>query len=154
MEANEMPDLESMVKSHEKRLTEQERRTNTNSERLNRHEERLDQDKEAIQQLIDSDKEKENRLLAVEENYSRLERTVAKENEETRATMREQTRKLFSIVEQAMGYQETKTVQTHELRMARLNTWSTVFLKISGGLVALLSSGGAIYYFIQSFVDK
>lgn len=149
-----MPDIESIVQSHEKRLNEQETRANHHSEKLTHHEKRLDQDKKDIQELKDFDKSKHERLLIVEENYTRLERTVTKENEETRKTMREQTKELFNIVNNAMGYQETRTVQTHELRMARLNTWSSVFLKVSGGLVALLSSGGAIYYIIQSFLDK
>jgi len=84
----------------------------------------------------------------------KLENTVMRENQETRTTMREQTGKLFLIVEKAMGYQPDKTAQTHELRMAKLNTWSTVFLKVSGGLVGLLSSGGAIYYLVQHFLTK
>lgn len=137
-----MPDLESIVESHEKRLNEHEKR-------LNHHGERLDTDKEDIQQLQDYDKSKHERLLILEENYNRLERTVTKENEETRSVMRKQTEKLFGIVEQAMGYQESRSVQSHELKMAKLNTWSTVFLKISGGLVGLLSSGGLIYIIIE-----
>lgn len=146
-----MPDLESMVRSHEERLTAQERRTNIHGEKLERHEKRLDDDKKAIQELIDFDKSKHERLLVVEENYNRLERTVAKENEETRSTMREQTKKLFNIVEQAMGYQETRSKQSHELRMARLNTWSTVVLKLGGAVAAL---GSAAYYILQNILDK
>lgn len=149
-----MPDLMNTVKSHEERLTVQEKQTFQLTERLNHHEKQLSQDKEDIQQLKDFDKNKHERLLVLEENYIRLERTVTKENEETRTTMREQTKKLFNIVEQAMGYQETRTVQTHELKMARLNTWSTVFLKVSGGLVGLLSSGGVIYYIIEKIFMK
>lgn len=56
----------------------------------------------------------------------KLENTVMRENQETRSTMRDQTAKLFTIVENAMGYQSAHTVHTHELRMAKLNTLSTV----------------------------
>ncbi len=142
-----MPDLESIVQAHEKRLSQ-------HSDRLNQHQERLDQDKEDIQELKDHDKEKHARLLDLEDNYKRLEETVATENEQTRKTMREQTERLFEIVEKAMGYQETNAVQAHELKMARLNTWSTVFLKASGGLAGLLGSGSIIYYLVMHFLDK
>ncbi len=147
-----MPDLESTVQSLEKRSVEHEKRLNGHSERLNHHEKRLDQDKEDIQTLKDRDQKKHERLLDLENSYKKLEKTVATENEHTRKTMREQTERLFEIVEKAMGYQETRTSQSHELKMAKLNTWSTVFLKISGGLVGLLSSGGLIYYIIQQLI--
>lgn len=140
-----MPDLESMVKSHEERLAMQEQRSNAHSDRLNKHEERLNQDKEDIQMLKDSDREKDNRIQAVEYNTERLERVFVKENEETRTTVREQTKKLFDIVEQAMGYQQNKSTQDHELRIAKLNTWSTVILKVLGGLSALISAGTYVF---------
>lgn len=149
-----MPDLETTVQSHMERLAEHEKRLNGHSERLNHHEKRLDGDKMDIQELRAYDQKKHERLLDLEENYKRLEKTVATENEQTRKTMREQTEKLFDIVDKAMGYQETRTVQTHELKMARLNTWSTVFLKVSTGLVGLLTSGSALYYIILYFLDK
>lgn len=113
----------------------------------------LDHD-ERIVALEETDKLHDERLKKLEDNAMKLENTVMRENQETRTTMREQTGKLFLIVEKAMGYQSDKTAQTHELRMARLNTWSTVFLKVSGGLVGLLSSGGAIYYVVQHYLAK
>lgn len=105
-----------------------------------------------IAALEKSDLHHDERLRNLEENAMKLENTVMRENQETRSTMREQTAKLFTIVENAMGYQSARTAQTHELRMAKLNTLSTVFLKVSGGIVGLLSSGGAIYYVIQHFL--
>lgn len=105
-----------------------------------------------IAALEKSDERHDERLRNLEENAMKLENTVMRENQETRSTMREQTAKLFTIVENAMGYQSARTAQTHELRMAKLNTLSTVFLKVSGGIVGLLSSGGAIYYVIQHFL--
>jgi len=105
-----------------------------------------------IAALEKSDQHHDERLRNLEENAMKLENAVMRENQETRSTMREQTAKLFTIVENAMGYQSARTAQTHELRMAKLNTLSTVFLKVSGGVVGLLSSGGAIYYVIQHFL--
>jgi hypothetical protein len=113
----------------------------------------LDHD-ERIVALEETDKQQEERLKKLEYNTIKLENTVMRENQETRTTMREQTDKLFVIVEQAMGYQSARTAQTHELRMAKLNMWSTVFLKVCGGIVGLLSSGGAIYYVLQHVLTK
>lgn len=104
-----------------------------------------------IAALKESDRLHDDRLKKLEDNAVKLENTVMSESRETRTTMKEQTEKLFAIVENAMGYQSARTTQTHELRMTRLNVWSTVFLKVSGGIVALLSSGGAIYYVLQNF---
>ena len=107
-----------------------------------------------IAALEKADQHHDERLRNLEENAMKLENTVMRENQETRSTMREQTAKLFTIVENAMGYQSARTAQAHELRMAKLNTWSTVFLKVSGGVVGLLSSGGAIYYVLQHYLTK
>jgi len=100
-----------------------------------------------IAALEKTDQRHDERLRKLEENAVKLENTVMRENSETRSTMREQTAKLFTIVENAMGYQSARTAQTHELRMAKLNTWSTVFLKVSGGVVGLLSVVRLIMYF-------
>ena len=104
--------------------------------------------------LKESDRQHDERLKNLEDNAVKLENTVMSENRETRTTMREQGDKMFVLVENAMGYQTARTAQSHELRMAKLNTWSTVFLKVSGGVVGLLSSGGAIYYALQHFLTN
>lgn len=123
-------------------------------EAIKKHDEEIGNHAERIGALEEMDRQHDERLKKLEENAMKLENTVMRENQETRTTMREQTKKLFDIVQQAMGYQSDKTAQTHELRMAKLNMWSTVFLKVSGGIVGLLSSGGAIYYMLQYFFTK
>ncbi len=100
------------------------------------------------------DKEHEDRLKRLEDQSMKLENTILTENRDTRTTMKEQTEKLFSIVESAMGFQSDRSAQNHEFKMMKWNTLSTVFLKLSGGLLALLSSGGAIYYLIQQYFNK
>ncbi|MEK5070689.1 hypothetical protein [Sporosarcina sp. FSL K6-1508] len=107
-----------------------------------------------IAALEKADQHHDERLKKLEDNAMKLENTVMSESRETRTTMKEQVEKLFVIVENAMGYQSARTAQTHELRMAKLNTWSTVFLKVSGGVVGLLSSGGALYYVLQHYITK
>lgn len=120
-------------------------------ETVKSHGDELGKHAEEIAALKESDRLHNERLKKLEDNAVKLENTVMSESRETRTTMKEQTEKLFTIVENAMGYQSARTTQTHELRMTRLNIWSTVFLKVSGGIVALLSSGGAIYYVLQHF---
>lgn len=104
-----------------------------------------------VEEHADQLQNHEERLLKLEDQSLKLENTILTENRDTRNTMKEQTEKLFHIVESAMGYQTSKATQDHELKMLKWNTFSTVFLKVSGGLFALLSSGGAIYYIIQHF---
>jgi len=121
-------------------------------ETVRQHDEQIIVHAAKIAELEKTDQRHDERLRNLEENAMKLENRVMRENQETRLTMREQTAKLFTIVENAIGYQSARTAQTHELRMAKLNTWSTVFLKVSVGIVGLLSSGGAIYYVIQHFL--
>lgn len=149
-----MRELETLVESHEKRLNAQEERLTNQSKRLDEHEKRLMQDDEAIKQLKVYDTDKHERLQALEKNYEDLSRIVTKENEETRHTMREQTGRLFDLVERSMGYQETRTAQRHDLKKEKLNTFSTIFLKLAGGLVGLLSSGGIIYLLIEKLLTN
>lgn len=130
-------------------------------ETMKKHDEEIDNHAERIGALEEADRQHDElirqhaeKLKKLEDNALKLENTVMRESQETRSTMREQTKKLFDIVQQAMGYQTARTAQSHELRMAKLNMWSTVFLKVSGGIVGLLSSGGAIYYMLQYFFTK
>lgn len=104
--------------------------------------------------LENRDKAHEERLKRLEDQSVKLENTILTENRDTRSTMKEQTEKLFKIVESAMGYQNNKTSQDHELKMLKLNTWSTVFLKFAGAIGALGSAGGLIYLVVQHLLTK
>lgn len=121
-------------------------------ETVKSHEEKINNHEERIIELEKIDKKHEERLQKLEEQSLKLENTVLSESKETRTVLREQTGKLFTLVESAMGFQSAKSAQNHELKMLKWNTLSTVFLKISGGCLALLSSGGALYYVIQHFL--
>ena len=98
----------------------------------------------------------EKRIVKLEEQSIILENTIHTTAAETRNVMREQTEKqteqLFDLLKTAMGIQNTKSTQNHEFKMLKLNTLSTIFIKISGGLLGLLSSGGVLYYIIQYFL--
>lgn len=104
-----------------------------------------------ITNLEEADKKHDERIKRLEDQSVKLENTILTENRDTRTTMKEQTEKLFTIVESALGIQSTRSTQSHEYKMLKWNTLSTVFLKLSGGFLALLSSGGAIYYIIQHY---
>lgn len=107
--------------------------------------ERISSAEERITLLEDADQKHDERLKKLEDSTIRLENTVMAENRETRKTFTQQTEKLFTIVESAMGYQSNRSTQTHEFRMMKWNTLSAIFLKISGSLFALLGSGGILY---------
>lgn len=91
------------------------------------------------------DRQHEERLKKLEDNSLRMENTIMSENRETRNTFTEQTKKLFDIVETAMGISNTRTTQSHEYKMLKWNTLSTIFLKWSAGIFGLLGSGGLLY---------
>ena len=116
---------------------------------------------EDIELLKQADIKHDERLKLLEDRSIKLENTVMSENRDTRQTfvqysdkISNQNEDLLEIVKSAMGMKATSDVQQHELRMAKWNTMSTVFLKVSGGLVAALGSGGIIYYVVQNIVGK
>lgn len=109
---------------------------------------------ERITSLEERDQKHEERLKNLEDSTIKLENTIMTENRDTRKTMTEQTEKLFGIVDTAMGYQATRSTQTHEFKMLKWNTLSSVFLKIAGGLFSLLGTGGLIWYWVTESLLK
>lgn len=89
----------------------------------------------------------EDRLKKLEDQSLKLENTILTENRDTRNTMKEQTEKMFTLVENAMGYQSNQSKQNHELKMLKWNTFSTVLLKVS-------AAGGLLYVVITEFILK
>lgn len=102
---------------------------------------------ERIINLEEADKKHEERLQELEKNSIKLENTIMQENRDTRTTMKEQTEKLFLLVENAMGYQSSKTAQDHELKVLKLKTYTDVFLKFT-------AAGGLLYVVITEFIMK
>ncbi|MFJ8064926.1 hypothetical protein ACIQYS_09855 [Psychrobacillus sp. NPDC096426] len=118
---------------------------------LKEHRERITTLEDITMALKESDRQHDERLNKLEDNAVKLENTIMVENRETRNTMKEQTEKLFGIVEKAMGYQSSEAEYRHEQKMAKINTWANVFLKIIGGLTAV---GGIGYLIIQHFLNQ
>ncbi|MCM3316706.1 hypothetical protein M3603_08445 [Rummeliibacillus stabekisii] len=106
---------------------------------------------ERIVNLERADHEHEERLKRLEDSHIKLENTMMVESRETRTVMKEQTDKVFELVENTMGFQSTKNTQNHELKMLKWNTLATVFLKVCGGIVALFTTGGAFYYVLEHY---
>ena len=103
-------------------------------EKVQDHDERLG--------VLEQAKQKhEERLKTLEDRSIKFENTMMTESRETRTVMKEQADKMFELVENAMGYQSTRTTQSHELKIIKWNTLATVFLKICGGIVALFTAG-------------
>jgi len=98
------------------------------------------------------------RITKLEEQFVIFENTIHTTATETRNVMREQTEKqtekLYGLLEKAMGYQTTRSTQSHEFKILKWNTVSTIFMKISTALFGLLSSGGLIYYYVTEFLLK
>lgn len=102
---------------------------------------------ERIINLEEADKKHEERLQELEKNSIKLENTIMQENRDTRTTMKEQTEKLFHLVENAMGYQSSKTAQDHELKVLKIKTYTDVLLKVT-------AAGGLLYVVITEFIMK
>lgn len=107
---------------------------------------------ERISSLEENGRLHEERLKLLEDQSVRLENTVMTESRETRTTMKEQTEKLFKIVDQSINYKADSQKLDYDLKKMRIEMWTNVFLKLSGGMLALLSAGGAGYWLLQQLI--
>lgn len=120
-------------------------------ETVRKHGESIDDHGLRISVLEERDIQHEERLKQLEDQSIKLENTVMSESRETRTTMKEQTDKLLNLVETSINHKSDAEKQEHEYNMLKIKTWADVFLKLSGGVVALLSAGGGFYYVLQHF---
>lgn len=118
---------------------------------INEHRERIETLEEFTLALKESDRKHDERIKQLEDNALKLENTVLATSRDTQNTMKEQTEKLFGIVEKAMGYQTDVAVHKHEQKMAKINTWANVFLKI---MLGLTGASGIGYLIVQHFIEK
>lgn len=110
-----------------------------------------EQDKR-LDQLEYNEERHEDRMKLLEDHGLRLENTVLTESRDTRRTMTEQTDKMLEIIGSSLGYRSVSEINNHKLKMAKWSTMSGVFLKITGGLLALLSTGGIGYAVVMYFL--
>lgn len=121
-------------------------------DKVKQHDDAIIGHSEEISSLKEAVGRHEARLKLLEDNAIRLENTVMSEARETRSTMERNTDRLYDIVENAMSFSSQQEKNKHELRLTKWDKVSTIILKIGGGLVALASSGGAIYYIFTHFM--
>jgi hypothetical protein len=93
------------------------------------------------------DRAREERIKRLEDNATKLENTVMSENRDTRATVVEQNRQLFTLIESVMGFKATEHSQNHEYRVVKWDRTTNILLKVVG-------AGGVLYLLVQSFLNN
>lgn len=93
------------------------------------------------------DRIREERIKRLEDNATKLENTVMSENRDTRATVVEQNRQLFTLIESVMGFKTTEHSQNHEYRVVKWDRTTNVLLKVAG-------AGGILYLIAQSIMSN
>lgn len=121
------------VKNHEERITILEKNDKD-------HQEKLDT--------------LSGQMTELKNQNTELENTVLKDNRETRNVLNTQMEKLFTLTENAMGYQSNRSAQQHEFKMLKWNTIANVVFKVCGAFSVLGASGGIIYMIIEYFISK
>lgn len=135
-----MPDKEgkdlsmfAKVENHEERITNLEEADRKHEERFVLNEQRMD---------------------ALEGQYTKLQNTVMMESRETRdqvknteAKMESKFDRLFGVVETALGIGDRRDERKHVERMAKWDKVSTILLKWAG-------AGGVIYLMAEHFFAK
>ena len=128
-------------------------------ERLAEHDKQLNQHGESILQLINWDKDKHERLTAmekkdeenekrlkdVEQNYVKLENTILTENKETRKFFQSNMDKLWDLTKSRDEQKHEGRKMKHELAKTKLEKWSDVIFKVA-------SSGGILYLIAQALL--
>lgn len=114
-------------------------------ERIDRHGERI----EIQDARLDSHDERlqrvETRVDKLELQWMSLENTIMKENRETRDSFTEQNKKLLGLLETSMGLSSGESERTHEYRVKRLESNTSIILKVAG-------AGGIIYLIAQAVI--
>ncbi len=121
-------------------------------ESIENHDTRIFGLEELTAALKEADRQHEEKLQQMETQNLKLENTVLTTSRETQEIVKTQADKMFELAKTSMGYQSTTSAQSHELKMAKLNAWSTFALKLSGALATMAGSGGLIYYVFTHFI--
>jgi hypothetical protein len=118
------------------------------------HEEKFNIHHKRIKVLEDADMKHDERLKRLEDNAIKLENIVMSESRETRMTIVEQNKQLFSLVESTLGIKAKTVTQQHELKVLKWNHISNIMLKFGSGIVLLLGSGTGVFMIIEHFFGK
>lgn len=121
-------------------------------ESLEDHDNRIFGLEELTAALKEADRQHEEKLQQMETQNLKLENTVLTTSRETQEIVKTQADKMYDLAKSSMSYQTVSAGQEHELKMAKLNAWSTFALKLSGALATMAGSGGLIYYVFTNFL--
>lgn len=128
-------------------------------EALSDHDNRIDTLEEITLALREADRLHVEKMKQLEINSVKLENIILTSSQETQNVMKESNDQmkesnanLLGLVKDSLGYKSTTTRQAHELKMAKLQTYSTFVLKVGGGLGALTVPGGLVYYIINHYM--
>ena len=128
-------------------------------DKMKEHDDLLIKHEDRLNLLEENDSRHEERLKRVEVQSIKLENTVMTENRETRETIKEQTEnmnkqsdKLYDVVHTSINYKSDSQKLDFDLKKMKIEMWTNVFIKISGGVLALLSAGGAGYWLLTQLV--
>lgn len=87
------------------------------------------------------------RLIRLEDQTIKLENTIMTENRDTRATVVEQNRQLFTLIESVMGFKSGEDTRKHDLKVRRWDSMTNIILKLAG-------AGGLIYLVAQAILGS
>ncbi|QIG62543.1 hypothetical protein [Sporosarcina phage Lietuvens] len=120
--------------------------TRKHSESIDSHEVRIVTLEELTLALKEADEHHEAKLKQMETQNIRLENTVMTTGRETQDMLKSQMDRLFDMTGKSIDYQSTSSQQAHELKIAKLNAYTNVGLRIAA---TLAGSGGLIYALVQ-----
>ena len=129
-------------------------------DKVRQYGETIDSHHERITFLEENGRQHEDRLKQLEDQSIKLENTIMTESRETRITVKEQTEKmevqsskLYDIVHTSINYKSDSQKLDYDLKKMRIEMWTNVFLKLSGGITLLFTAGGAGYWFLQQYFN-
>lgn len=108
-------------------------------EKITNHEER-------IINLEEADKRHEERLRAIENNYTNLENTILKGNRDTQAFFQDLLNKQWELISSKGKYDDAQSQRDYDLRKTKIERYSEMLLKFAG-------AGGILYILIQSLLN-
>jgi hypothetical protein len=107
--------------------------------------EKLTEHEGRIVNLEEKDEKHEERLRAIELNYTNLENTILKENRDTRQFFQDTMNKQWDLISGKNKYEDAQNNREYDLKKTRIERYSEMILKFAG-------AGGIVYLVVQSIL--
>lgn len=101
---------------------------------------------EEIEQLKLADTRHDERLRAIEHNYTNLENTILKGNRDTQSFFQDLLGKQWELISAKGKYDDAQSQRDYDLRKTKIERYSEMILKFAG-------AGGILYLVIQSILQ-